>query len=195
MAKTNPASAEKPYLREFFLEQRKRLCEDRQRKDDLDAEIQIRLLMSRDYRDADTVLLYMARRHEIATSMIMHAALANGKTVGYPVCMNDHHMIFRRIAAVSDFVQGRYGILEPKTECETIVPDDKTLCVCPALSCDMRGFRLGFGGGYYDRYLKDFTGKKAALCYADSIVPVIHSFDYDIKMDVIHTDSFTRYMK
>lgn len=195
MGKTKPASAEKPYLREYFLEQRKQLCEDEKRKEELDAEIQIRLLMSREYRAADTVLLYMARRHEIATTMILNAALANGKAVGLPVCIDDKEMIFRRIDSVSGLVSGRYGIMEPNAECEAIIPDENTLCVCPALSCDMRGYRLGFGGGYYDRFLKDFSGTKAALCYADAIIPVIHSFDFDIPMDVIHTDSFTRLMK
>lgn len=195
MAKTKPASAEKPYLREYFLQQRKLLCEDIKRKDDLDAEIQIRLLMSREYRAADTVLLYMARPHEIATTMILNAALANSKAVGLPVCINDKEMIFRRIDSVSELEKGRYGISEPNDRCEQIVPDHKTLCVCPALACDMRGYRLGFGGGYYDRFLKDFSGTKAALCYADGIIPVIHSFDFDIRMDVIHTDSFTRHMK
>ncbi|MBQ3286009.1 MAG: 5-formyltetrahydrofolate cyclo-ligase [Ruminococcus sp.] len=195
MSKTKPASAEKPYLREYFLEQRRLLCENEKRKDDLDTEIQIRLLLSREYRAADTVLLYMARRHEIATSMILNAAFANGKSVGLPVCTDEHQMIFRRIASVSDLVPGRYGIMEPNESCESINPDEKTLCVCPALSCDMRGYRLGFGGGYYDRFLNGFPGKKAALCYSDSIIPVIHSFDFDIPMDVVFTDSFTRYMK
>ncbi len=195
MAMTNPASTEKPYLREFFLEQRKQLCEDQQRKNELDTEIQIRLLISREYREADTVLLYMARSHEIATSKILYAALANHKTVGMPVCIDDEHMIFRRIESKFDLVKGKFGILEPKEICEEIKPDEHTLCVCPALSCDMRGSRLGFGGGYYDRYLSGFAGRKAALCYSDSIIPQIHSFDHDIPMDIIFTDNFTRYMK
>ena len=104
-------------------------------------------------------------------------------------------MIFRRIESKSDLVIGKFGILEPKEICEEIKPDEHTLCVCPALSCDMRGSRLGFGGGYYDRYLSGFAGRKAALCYSDSIIPQIHSFDHDIPMDIIFTDNFTRYMK
>lgn len=195
MAMINPMSIEKPYLREFFLEQRKQLCEDQQHKHDLDTEIQIRLLISREYRDADTILLYMARPHEIATSLILYAALANHKRVGFPVCIDDEHMIFRCIESKSDLVKGKFGIWEPKDICEEIVSDEHTLCVCPALSVDMRGCRLGFGGGYYDRYLSDFTGKKVALCYSDSIIPRIHSFDHDIPMDVIFTDNFTRYLK
>ena len=195
MGASKPASVEKPYLRDYFIEQRKRLCEDAERKEALDLEIQTRLLISPEYRAADTVLLYMARPTEIATSLILHAAFANHKAVALPVCMEREQMIFRRIDSLRDVQPGRFGILEPKDECEQIVPENNTLCVCPALSCDMRGYRLGFGGGYYDRYLAGFPGVKAALCYADSMIPRIREDDYDIKMDVIHTDSFTRTMK
>lgn len=195
MSTSNPLSDAKPYLREFFLEQRKLLCSDKKRKEALDQDIQARVLFSREYRNADSVLLYMARDHEIATSMLMYAALANHKKVGFPVCLDDNRMVFRRIDSLSDVAGGKYDILEPKSGCEEIVPDHHSLCVCPALSCDMLGFRLGFGGGYYDRFLKDFPGIKAALCYSDSIIPAIRSEAFDIKMDVIYTDSFSRYMK
>ena len=193
MGVMKPASADKAYLRDYFTEQRKRLCENPQTKEALDAEIQTRLLISPAYRAADTILVYMARPFEIATSMIIFAALANHKTVALPVCFEQGEMIFRRIGDLSDLAPGRYGILEPKAACEKIVPDAHSLCVCPALSCDMRGYRLGFGGGYYDRYLEGFQGVKAALCYADSLIPLIEADDFDIKMNVIHTDSFSRY--
>lgn len=195
MAANNPASTDKPYLRDYFVEQRKRLCEDLERKNALDLEIQTRLLITPEYRAADTVLLYMARPTEIATSLIIHAAFANHKRVALPVCMEQGQMIFRRIDSLDDVAPGRFGILEPKAVCDTVTPDEHTLCVCPALSCDMRGYRLGFGGGYYDRYLAGFPGVKAALCYADSMLPRIREDAFDIKMDVILTDSFTRYMK
>lgn len=177
------------------MEQRKRLCDDVERKNALDLEIQTRLLISPQYRDADTILLYMARPSEIATSLILHAAFANHKTVALPVSLDQGKMIFRRIQSLADVQPGRFGILEPNEKCEEIIPDEHILCVCPALACDMRGYRLGFGGGYYDRYLAGFPGVKAALCYADSMIPKIQEDEFDIKMDVIHTDSFTRMMK
>lgn len=195
MAGNKPASIEKAYLRDFFIEQRGRLCDDMKRKEALDLEIQTRLLISPEYRAADLILLYMARPSEIATSLIMHAAFANHKKVALPVCLDQGQMMFRRIDSPADVMPGRFGILEPKEECETVTPDTHTLCVCPSLCCDMRGYRLGFGGGYYDRYLADFPGVKAALCYADGMIPQIREDEFDIKMDVIHTDSFTRTMK
>lgn len=194
MSTTKPASVEKPYLRDFFIEQRKRLCDDFRRKNALDMEIQTRLLISPLYRRADTILLYMARPNEIATSLILHAVFANHKNAALPVCMDRGKMIFRRIRSLADVAPGRFGILEPKADCELITPDESALCVCPALCCDMRGYRLGFGGGYYDRFLADFSGVKAALCYTDSMIPQIQAEDFDIKMDVIFTDSFTRMM-
>ena len=195
MSTVNPASSDKPYLRDFFTEQRRELCQEPDRKNALDMEIQTRLLISPEYRAASTVLLYMARPFEIACSMILYAALANHKTVALPVCMEDHRMEFRRIRSLTDVAPGKYGILEPTDKCEIVVPEKNTLCVCPALACDMRGYRLGFGGGYYDRFLNDFAGVKAALCYSDSLIPQIDTDEFDVKMDAIHTDSFSRYMK
>ena len=195
MSMINPASCDKPYLRDFFTEQRRELCADNDRKNALDAEIQTRLLISPEYRSASAVLLYMARPFEIACSMILYAALANHKTVALPVCLEGHRMEFRRIRSLRDVAPGKYGILEPTFDCEIVIPDESALCVCPALACDMRGYRLGFGGGYYDRFLSSFTGVKAALCYSDSLIPRIEADEFDVKMDVIHTDNFTRYMK
>lgn len=195
MQNANPASGEKAYLRDFFTKRRFALLDERERKEALDREIEARLLITPEYRAAEKVLVYMARPHEIATSMIIYAALANHKEVGLPVCLDEKNMIFRRIRSLSDLSGGRFGISEPDESCPEIVPDEKTLCVCPALCCDMQGCRLGFGGGYYDRYLEGFSGVKAALCYADSVIPAIEHDEHDIRMNVILTDSFTRYIK
>lgn len=195
MGTANPASTDKPYLRDYYMERRRQLCEDPARKNALDMEIQTRLLISPEYRSADTVLVYMARPFEISASLILHAALSNHKTVGLPVCLDGGKMIFRRIEALDRVRPGHFGILEPPESCDVLIPDERTLCVCPALCCDMQGNRLGFGGGYYDRFLSGFQGVKAALCYSDSVIPVIRSEEHDITMNVIHTDSYTRYIQ
>ncbi len=194
----NPAglsSSDKSLLRDCYIEKRRELARNVERKTALDMEIQTRLIISPEYRAAEKVLVYMARPFEIATSMIIHAALANNKKVGLPVCMDDRKMVFRRIRSIADLGVGRFGILEPSAECEELAPDDRSLCVCPCLCCDMDGFRLGFGGGYYDRFLLGFSGVKAALCYGDCVLPSMQRDDYDIPMDVIFTDSFTRYIR
>ena len=118
MAAVNPTSTDKVYLRDFYTEKREKLVKNIDRKSAMDMEIQTRLIISREYRACDTVLVYMARPVEIATSMIIHAALANDKAVGLPVCLDRGRMIFRRIYSLCDLVPGKFGILEPPGHCQ-----------------------------------------------------------------------------
>ena len=189
-----PAKTDKPFMRRFFQEKRKLLSGSPEEKRSVDLEIQSRLLISAEYRSAKTVLIYAARKAEIATDAIILAALANHKTVALPVCHQDGVMTFHRIGRLSDLEPGSYGIMEPKEGCEEVVPDGDTLCVCPALCCDMRGYRLGWGAGFYDRYLAKYGCLKAALCYSDSLIPEFEVFDYDIGMDIIYTENFVRHI-
>lgn len=191
----NPVYKDKAYLRDFFSEKRSQLCEEPERKSALDNEIQARLIISPEYRAASAILVYMALPFEISTSMIIHAALSNNKTVALPVCTKGGGMVFRVVRDLSALRPGAFGILEPDESCPELEPDENALCVCPALCCDMQGYRLGFGGGYYDRYLKKFKGVKAALCYSDGVIPSINVNSLDVCVDIIHTDSYTRYIR
>lgn len=194
MNMTNPVSLDKASLRQFYIDRRKELASDKARKEALDTELQTRLLISPEYRSADSVLVYVSRNFEISTSMIIYAALANHKKVGLPVSLDDRRMIFREIESPAQLKPGRFGIPEPPDECPEITVGANTLCVCPALCCDMAGFRLGFGGGYYDRFLSDFKGISVALCYSDSLIPAIEHDEFDIPVDIIHTDNYSRYI-
>lgn len=189
-----PAKTDKPFMRRFFREKRKILSENKAAKRELDMEIQSRLLLSEEYRRAETVLIYAARDFEIATDAVILAALANRKKVGLPVCRDDGIMTFRRIGDLSDLAVGRFGIREPRDGCEELLPDGAALCVCPALCCDMRGYRLGWGAGFYDRYLAKHDCIKAALCYSESLIPDFEVFDYDVPMDLICTEKFIRHI-
>ena len=187
-----PPLTDKSVQRRLFIEKRRVLMQDAARKSALDREIQSRLILTPAYRAADTVLVYIGRDDEIATSMIIFAALANHKTVAVPRCEGDGVMRFYRIDGMSDLITGRYGISEPREGCESIEPDARSLCVCPCLCCDMQGYRLGFGKGSYDRFLRDFPGKAAALCYADALLPEIVREEHDVPVTMIVTDQFVR---
>ena len=190
-AMNKPAKTDKPFMRRFFMEKRKILIE-KNKKAAVDLEIQARVLLSEEYRWAKTIFIYAARKDEIATDKLILAALANHKTVALPVCQDGGIMTFHVIRSTSELVPGKFGILEPHKDCPEIVPDAETLCICPALGCDMRGYRLGWGGGYYDRYLAEHDCLKAALCYAESLIPGFEAFDYDIRMNLVYTESFIR---
>ena len=185
-------SADKTVQRRLFLEKRRALLKEPRKKAALDDEIQSRLILSPAYRDCDAVLLYAARENEIATAMIFYAALANHKTVALPRCEEDGTLRFYRVRSTADLAPGRFGIEEPVTGCEPFAPDARTLCVCPCLCCDMRGYRLGYGGGWYDRFLADYPGVTAALCYADALLPELRHEEFDIPVQLIVTDSYIR---
>ena len=191
--RSKPPKTDKAFMRRFFEEKRKILLENNSKRA-LDLEIQSRLLMSEEYRRSKTILIYAARDNEIATDGIILAALANRKTVALPVCHKGGVMTFHRIMGMCDLEPGRYGIPEPKEGCPEVLPDGDTMCVCPALCCDMRGYRLGWGGGYYDRYLAKYDCLKAALCYSDSLIPEFEVNDHDIRMELICTEKYIRHI-
>lgn len=187
-----PPLADKSVERRLYLEKRRVLMKDAGAKSDLDREIQSRLILSTAYRRANAVMVYAAREYEIDTEMIIRAALANHKIVALPRCEDDGVMRFYCIGGMSDLAPGRFGIREPKDGCQPFTPDEHTLCVCPCLCCDMQGYRLGFGKGYYDRFLSDFAGKSAVLSYADALLPELVHEAHDVPVGIIYTEQYVR---
>ena len=184
----------KEAMRSASLQKRKAMLGDPDGKEALDLEIQSRFLMTREYRSASTVLCYVSKKLEIDTEGIILASFANGKRVAVPRCEEDGTLRFFIISSLSDLREGSFHIREPKESCSPLLDESLSVCVCPALCCDMRGYRIGFGKGYYDRFLKDYTGQAVALCYSDSLIPEIQIGEHDIMTQMIVTDSFVRHI-
>ena len=121
------------------------------------------------FRDAETVLCYLSAGSEVETRGILEACFRAGKRVALPRCYEDSRMEFLPVTAVSQASElSRFGIAEPPHG-EPLDPADAGLCLVPALAFDKNGFRLGYGMGYYDRYLKRFSGTAVGLCYEDCL--------------------------
>lgn len=116
------------------------------------------------YQSAHTIFCYCATEEEIATDAILSDALAHGKRVCVPRCERPGEMTAREITDLSQLIPGKFGIREPQDDRPVIAPSEIDFCVVPCLCADSQGFRLGYGGGYYDRFLCQTPAFTAALC-------------------------------
>ena len=123
------------------------------------------VLQSAQYREAKTVFCYVGTEREIDTMAILRTALRDGKTLAVPLCMPERGIMeARRIGGLGDLVSGRYGILAPRLDCPPVSPEELDLVIAPCCTGNARGQRLGYGGGYYDRYLPLTTCPTMLLC-------------------------------
>lgn len=184
--------AEKKELRRTF----RRLRKDMSAAEKMasDAAIAKQLLQSTPYREARLLLAYHSLPQEIDTDCIIRSAWEQGKTVAVPLCdPQTHGMVFYRITSPDDLYPGAYGIAEPDPQrCLPVIPDKKSLCLVPAFTFDERGFRLGYGGGYYDRFLAEFSGMSMGLCRQTWFQPRLPAgaFDRNVHMIVMENRIF-----
>ena len=141
------------------------------------------------YIQAQELLCYVSTDDEIDTKSIIFDALMRGKKVFVPKCTEQKGVMrFYRINSFDDLKIGKYGILEPvDTDFDNEWRQSKknALCIVPALCCDSSGNRLGYGGGYYDRFLSGFNGKKICLCYSRFADVELPLEKHDILCDVV----------
>lgn len=181
----------KTKLRAELLQKRRNM--DRKLKREFELEIQSRLLMSEEYRECDTVLTYVSTEDEIDTLGIINAAFSNKKKVAVPVTNPDFSLSFYYINSLKELKTGKFNILEPQNR-EALVSDfSNSICIIPALCCDISGNRIGYGKGCYDRFLKNYGGKKVCLCYADNIYPSIDVEYTDEKVDTIVSNLYIKH--
>ena len=122
-------------------------------------EICARILQSDAYMEANSLLVYAALGDEIDLSAVSHDAWRQGKTVAYPRCLDrEGRMSFFTVDSPERLIPGSFGIPEPDDSCPEWQGEGKALCILPALAVDADGHRLGYGKGYYDRFLSDFQG-------------------------------------
>ncbi|MEY8457620.1 5-formyltetrahydrofolate cyclo-ligase [Lactococcus ileimucosae] len=116
-----------------------------------------KFLSSEQWRTAKVVALYMSQEFEFDLTPLFGQG---EKQIVIPKTLPNRHMIFVKYDK-NNLERTKFGILEPKSE-NAIVPD---LILVPGLAWNKEGYRIGFGAGYYDRYLAHFSGQTASLCY------------------------------
>lgn len=143
---------------------------------------------------ATTVLSFFPVRGEPNILPLAKRLLEKGITVAFPIShKEDVHLEFRAINDLADLKLGTYKICEPTESTQTLsMFECSTVCLVPALSFDRRGMRLGYGMGYYDRFLKDFGGISIGIAFSDLLVNELPVTDTDIPVLKIITEGGVR---
>ena len=160
----------------------------------LDKRLTERFLSLEEYRNCETLFLFVSSPIEVDTSEILQRAFDDGKRVAVPKCRDKRgFMDFYCITSASQLEKGAFGISEPAENCEKVSDLRKGLCIVPGLCFDMSGYRLGFGRGYYDRFLERFSGTTVGLCYSKCIEHQLPTSRYDKPVDILITEKFINY--
>ena len=181
---------EKQRLREERLAAREALSE--QERSVLDDRITQKLLETSEYAEATTVLTYVSVSSEVSTRMFIECALRDGKTVAVPRCLPGHCLEFVAIASLEQLVAAPFNLLEPSRELSAVTEDQKnnSICIVPALLVDTKGYRLGYGAGFYDRFLSTYPGKKICLAYQQNLSrEMLPDSAFDVAVDMVITES------
>lgn len=144
-----------------------------------------KLQESKEYINAQEVFTYVSNFNEVDTIELIEYSLKCNKKVAVPKSYKEGIMIFYYISSLDDLEKGYFDILEPKTS-DKAIPLEHTLLVIPGVSFDISKNRIGFGGGYYDKFLANHDSvNKVAVCYDYQIIDHIITDNYDVPMDKI----------
>ena len=149
-----------------------------------------KLINTLDYLNANTIAIYKNLDSEVNTSDLIDYSLNIGKEVLLPKVIDDD-LYFYKYNKEDILIKSNFGILEPTAKINNLVDiNNIDLIIIPGICFDKYKNRLGFGKGYYDRYLMNSNIKKIAICFEEQILKndIIPTNKYDIKMDIIITN-------
>ena len=190
----NLIKQQKDGIRETYGARRRAIAADEKAKRDAKICSSASSLVS--FRHADYVLLYAATDDEISVDSLAEAALAAGKKVAFPRCDKEHHtMTYHVVSSLDELSPGAYGIREPAADAPVYDPAStlgSAVCFVPGLVYDKAGYRLGYGKGFYDRYLAAFAGCTIGIVYSDFILPAVPRGRYDVAVNTLLTEKGVR---
>lgn len=182
----------KDAIRKAALSARNRMSpEERAAKSDLIAN---RFLGLEEFRSARTVMAYASFGSEVETRRIIEACFSAGKSLALPVVEKGGLLSVWRIRESTELLPSSYGIPEPPREAPNrLAAEEVDLVVVPGVAFDEQGRRIGYGGGYYDRFLGSIRpdAAKIALAFEIQLVDEIPVSDRDLPVDVIVTEART----
>ena len=179
------ANPEKESLRRLLLERRDNTSFDLMKI--ASEKIQKKLKKIYAFKNAQKIGVYYPIGSEILTQDIIQELLSQGREVFLPKTIKEEYMEFRKIVDFSSLEAGSFGIMEPKDTCGT---DNRLdVILVPTVAITPAGIRLGYGHGYYDRFLSDNKTVTISLTLEKQVVKKIPRSDHDVAIDWIVTES------
>ena len=174
----------KAELRKKIFQEMKTLSQEQ--KQAMDQVLTERFLQHPFYQEAKTIATYLSFPHEFQTQELIEQALKDGKKVLIPKTYPKGRMEFV-VYNPQQLVKTSFGLLEPKGDLEVVDPSQIDLIHVPGLAFTTEGYRIGYGGGYYDRYLEHFAGHTMSTIYPCQ-VQEFNSEDHDIAVQEVLID-------
>ncbi len=164
-------------------------------KDRLSREICGKLAALPEYAGAETIMFYRDVRSEVRTRPFLATARRDGKRVVIPYCVQRRLELFR-MESLDELAPSSFGILEPTLEWQAradrkVSPAELDLIVVPGVAFDRHGGRLGHGGGYYDKLLRQVREhtRLVALAFECQIIPQVPMLSHDVYIDKVITET------
>lgn len=172
----------KKELREKYLKARSYI-KDKQKHDNTIFEKTINLP---EYKECKLILTYVSLKEEVDTIKLIQHSIKAGKQVAVPKC-EGNVINFYYINSVKELKKGTFGVLEPQNQ-NKVTSFEHSICIVPGICFDKENNRVGYGKGYYDRFLYNYKGTKIGIMYNECICDKIDIDKYDIKLDKIIFD-------
>ncbi len=164
-------------------------------KANLDRQLTSNIIKLDEYIRCETLFTFVSMPIECDTYALINDAFSRQKRVAVPKCMDKNgRMNFYYISDLSDLKKGFFSAMEPdEQKCEQVTSLSDGLCIVPGLCFDFQGYRLGFGGGYYDRFLDKFGGISVGICYSRFVESKLPKGTFDKHTDILVTEKFVNY--
>lgn len=193
----NYMKAQKAELREKYIAAREAIPQEK--RDEMSRAICERAVALSGFRLSQTILLYAPKKVEVDVTPIAKAAWDAGKSVAFPRCHKPEdsfaYMTYHIVNSLDELEPGSFGLLEPREDAPLYDPGDDTrgsLAFAPAIAFDKYGYRLGYGGGYYDRFFNAYNGSVVGVIFSDFVVPSLPHGRYDIRAGLLITEKGVR---
>ncbi len=144
-----------------------------------------------EFAGATAVLTYVASKdNEVDTKPLIERLLAEERRVLVPATLGKGRMVWSQLEGMEELAPATFGVLEPRPEFRRDTPPPSgSIVLVPGLAFTEAGWRIGYGGGYFDRFLAGFSGTKISVAYAMQIISEMPVEAHDVPMDVIVTEA------